>query len=147
MMNEALPWILLSLTFLLAALFWWARGIWRSWRASWLVTGARRAEDRAEVLLRRAGYRIEGRQVTARWYLFVDGEPIPVSCRADLVVLRRGRRFVAEVKSGLEASDPTLPSTRRQLLEYQLAFQSHGLLLVDMARGRVREVGFPSPDS
>jgi hypothetical protein len=143
MSTEWLPWLLICFLFLFAALSWWVRGLWRSFRASARVAWAHRAEHAAETLLRRAGYRVVGRQVTARWYLYVDGEAVPVLCRADLIVRRRGRRFVAEVKSGFEASDPTLPSTRRQLLEYQMAYPAHGVLLVDMARGRVSEVAFP----
>jgi hypothetical protein len=60
------------------------------------------------------------------------------------MVLRGGRRFVAEIKTGDQAPDPSFPATRRQLLEYQLVFEVEGLLLVDMAAGRVRTVSFPA---
>jgi hypothetical protein len=42
------------------------------------------------------------------------------------------------------AVGPTLPATRRQLLEYLLAFEVHGVLLVDLDEGRVRPVEFPA---
>jgi hypothetical protein len=107
---------------------------------------ARRAEVDAESLLRGLGYAVEDRQVTGTFDLSVDGRPVPVRCRADLLVRRRRRRFVAEVKTGTPA-DPTHPDTRRQLLEYRLVFPVDGVLLVDVARGAVMEVAFPRFDA
>ena len=106
---------------------------------------AQRGETIAERLLEDAGYRIEDRQVTARWTMQIDGVPTEVHCRADLVVRRRRRRLVAEVKTGARAPDPTLPATRRQLLEYRLAFEADGLLLVDVPERKIIEVEFPYP--
>lgn len=114
----------------------------RGWRSRARNRMAQRGERDAEKVLRKAGYRIEARQVTGRWTLLVDGEPVEVSCRADLIVRRRRRRYVAEVKSGEEVANPTRPGTRRQLLEYRHAFDVHGVLLVDMVRNRVHEVRF-----
>lgn len=104
---------------------------------------ARRAEERAEHLLRDLGYSIEERQAARSWPMLVDGEPVKASVRADLLVARDGEVFVAEVKTG-SAAVATLPATRRQLLEYLLAFEVHGVLLVDMERGRVHPVEFPA---
>ena len=97
----------------------------------------------AERLLERNGFRIEDRQVTGRWTLVVDGEPVQVTCRADLLVRRRRRRFVAEVKSGELGARATAPATRRQLLEYRTVFAVDGVLLVDMVHGTIHEVSFP----
>ncbi|MFT4624125.1 MAG: hypothetical protein ACI8PZ_002784 [Myxococcota bacterium] len=108
---------------------------------------AQRGEVLAESLLAAAGFRVEDRQVTARWSMHIDGEPHEVHCRADLIVTRRRRRYVAEVKTGERAPDPTLPATRRQLLEYRLAFDVDGLLLVDVPGREVIEVEFPYPSS
>lgn len=104
---------------------------------------ASRAEEEAERLLRRAGYAIVDRQVTGAWTLRVDGEDREVRMRADLLVKRRGARFVAEVKTGRTAPRPDLPETRRQLLEYLLAFDVDGVLLVDMETRAVHRVEFP----
>lgn len=104
---------------------------------------AKRGEAAAERLLRRQGYRIEDRQVTGRWTLLVDGDPVEVTCRADLLVRRRRRRFVAEVKSGTVGARATAPHTRRQLLEYRTVFAVDGVLLVDMVHRRIHEVSFP----
>ena len=65
--------------------------------------------------------------------------------RADFVVVRRGRRYVAEVKTGQAAPDIAAPATRRQLLEYRCAFGVDGVLLVDAEAGRVHAVDFALP--
>ena len=124
--------------------WWWSRGrISRANRARQRV--ASRGESQAERLLQRAGFTIEERQVTRRWQLWVDGEAVEVSSRADLLVRRRGRRYVAEVKTGGRAWNPGLPATRRQLLEYEHVFDVHGLILVDMHHRKVRVVSFKRP--
>ena len=63
--------------------------------------------------------------------------------RADLIVSRAGRRYVAEVKTGAVAPDVRHAPTRRQLLEYQHAYRADGVLLVAPEAGTVREVLFP----
>jgi hypothetical protein len=105
---------------------------------------ARRAESDAERLLRRAGYEVLDRQVETSWTIEVDGAPREALMRADLLVGRRRRRFIAEVKSGDQVTRADHPQTRRQLLEYQLAYDVDGVLLVDMEEGRVIEVAFPA---
>lgn len=104
---------------------------------------ARVGEDEAERVLRAAGYRVVDRQVTGWFTLMVDEEAHELSCRADLLVERGGVRFVAEVKTGTRAPDPTHPATRRQLMEYLVAFPVGGVLLVDMEARRVRRVRRP----
>lgn len=132
-----------ALLLLVLAVAWWrARtAVARGNRGRQRV--ARAGEDDAERLLGAAGFRIVERQVTGAWVLEIDGEPVEVRCRADLLVEARGRRFVAEVKTGDRAPDPTRPQTRRQLLEYHLAFEVDGVLLVDMEERRIRTVRFP----
>jgi hypothetical protein len=134
--------VVLALLLFVAALLWW-RALGRVGRANRHRNQvARRGEADAERLLLRAGYRVIDRQVTGRWTFLVDGEEVEVRCRADLIVEARGRRFVAEVKTGGRAPDPTHPATRRQLLEYTLAFDVDGVLLVDMAGARIHTVAF-----
>lgn len=140
---DAVPaWVWLAVICMLACGWWWAstrirRGNMRRGRA------ARQAESDAERLLRAKGFRVEDRQATRTFDIDVDGEPVEVMCRADLLVRRRRRRYVAEVKSSGRTSNPAHPDTRRQLLEYRLAFDVDGVLLVDMAQRNVVEVGFP----
>lgn len=102
------------------------------------------AERDAEILLGHQAYRVLERQVSRRWEMLVDGEAREVMSRADLVVEdARGRLWVAEVKSGERAPNPTLPATRRQLMEYLHAFDVAGVLLVDMEARQIHRVAFP----
>lgn len=140
------PWLVaavLAVLLVVALLGWWhARGrVGRANRAR--GRRARRAENEAERWLEGRGYAVLDRQVTGRWDLAVDGERQEVTCRADLLLERDGRVYVADVKTGAEAPSPALPATRRQLLEYLLAFDADGALVVDMRRRRVYEVSFP----
>ncbi|MCB9663108.1 MAG: hypothetical protein H6732_03275 [Alphaproteobacteria bacterium] len=141
----SLSWALLVCLGLLAVALWgWWLASTRVARGNARRAGlARQAETEAERLLAARGFRVVDRQVTRTFDIDVDGAPVEVWCRADLVVSRRRRQYVAEVKSGHAGSDPTHPATRRQLLEYRLAFDVDGVLLVDMRRRAVVEVGFP----
>ena len=106
---------------------------------------AARAERDAVTLAERAGYRVLGAQVPGRVTIHVDGRPETLDLRADLLLARRGRRYVGEVKSGDVVTSPTHSATRRQLLEYSQAFPVDGILLFDMAKKRIHEVRFTSP--
>ena len=143
MTSDQLALLLLAATALLAA--WMLRlALTRNSRRSKRRNRvAQRGESAAERLLERHGYQILDRQVQAAWTFHVDGEAVEAKVRADLLVRRRGRVYVAEVKTGERAPDPKHPPTRRQLLEYCYAFDPDGLLLVDMSTRRVREVAFP----
>lgn len=105
---------------------------------------AGRAELDAVTLLRRCGYVVRDRQVERILALTVDGEPRPYRVRVDYLVSDgRGERYVAEVKSGQTAPDPTHTATRRQLLEYRLGFpEVRAILLVDVPGERVQVIGF-----
>lgn len=142
------PWLAAAACILLAvvqtARLRWTRAL-PSRRARVHAARGAAGERAAEDLLRERGYRIERRQVCAEIELLVDGAPARFGVRADLWVTRGRRRFVAEVKSGDVVSDLRHGPTRRQLLEYQLAFaEADGVLLVDASSGRVREVRFPA---
>jgi hypothetical protein len=101
-------------------------------------------EDAADGVLAAHGYEVLDHQVTVEFPMFLDDEEIWVHNRADRVVRRGGRIFVADVKTGDRATDPTNPSTRRQLLEYWLSHEADGVLLVDMNARTVTEVRFPT---
>jgi len=109
---------------------------------------ARRLEREARRVLSRSGYQVDRRRVRRRVWLEVDGREEGFVVEADYLV--RGLRdelLVAEVKTGARAPDPTYTPTRRQLLEYDLAFaEAEGLLLVDMEREKVETIRFPSPE-
>jgi len=115
----------------------------RSHRARRRARRAIAAETAAEGLLVRHGYAIVDRQVRITWTPLLDGEPVPTELRVDLLVEKDGERLAAEVKSGTEAPRLETAATRRQLLEYRVAFAVDGVLLVEPAAGLVRRVDFP----
>ncbi|HEX6838840.1 MAG TPA: hypothetical protein VF334_19815 [Polyangia bacterium] len=127
---------------------WWRAASVR-WRLAEQSARASAGEALAEKLLRKAGYRIEARQATQRWAVHVDSQPHEVTLRADFIVTRRRRRYVAEVKTGADAPEIAAPATRRQLLEYRCAFGVDGVLLVDAESRRVHAIDFalPTPPS
>lgn len=101
-------------------------------------------EDHAAVLLEDAGFTIVERQAVVAWAPLVDGKPVDTPLRADYLVERGGRLLVAEVKTGAEAPSITTAATRRQLLEYSIAFAADGVLLVSPESGQIQEITFPS---
>ncbi|HEY2513938.1 MAG TPA: PD-(D/E)XK nuclease family protein [Polyangiaceae bacterium] len=131
--------VVLALFLLQTARLAWARAS-RVASARRRVRRAIAGEHHAEPLLRRAGYEVLDRQVPARWTVFADGEPLEVALRADLLVAREGRTYVAEVKTGRLAPRLDHAPTRRQLLEYRVAFGVDGVLLVDAEADRIMAV-------
>ena len=102
-------------------------------------------EARAEALLADAGFAILDRQVAHTWQIAVDDDVHEAALRCDFLVARDGQRWVAEVKTGDLAPSLTTAATRRQLLEYQVAYAAAGVALVDASAGTVREVRFALP--
>lgn len=104
------------------------------------IRRARRAidgEDDSEALLADAGFEIIDRQVAGAITLWVDGEATDFELRADFLVERGGARFVAEVKTGERAPRLGYAPTRRQLIEYLLAYDVSGAVLVDADAGEL----------
>lgn len=145
MFQHALPWAIAALCALALAVLLAARALARQRsrsiarrRSARAIAGEREAED----LLADCGFAILDRQAGLVWSIECDGEPHPVELRADLLVERDGRRYVAEVKTGLSAPLLTNAATRRQLLEYCVAYQVDSVLLVDIDSQAIREVTF-----
>ncbi len=125
----------------------WLRSARGSWRARRRAGRAVAGEDTAAGMLRRAGFRIVARQARAWWSPLVDGEPHETEVRADYLVEGDGEILVAEVKTGEEAPQLATAATRRQLLEYQIAFAVDGVLLVCPERAVIHRVEFPRPET
>jgi hypothetical protein len=121
---------------------WAVRKWWRSWRTRRRAHRVYALEARARDLLDQAGFSVEGEQVRQTWTVCCDGESLPIELRADYVVRRGDRRFVADVKTGARATRLTTAATRRQLLEYRVAYDVTGVLLIDMDARRIHEIGF-----
>ena len=103
---------------------------------------AHAGEAAAIKLLKSKGYTIEGKQVKRKSGVYVDGKWCEIEVRADFIVKKRRKKFVAEVKTGTTAPDPTIAATRRQLLEYSLIFKGYGILLVDMEAKKIKKISF-----
>lgn len=131
----------------LVALWLWIGGLLRSWRRRRdILARVRRAgegEASAVEWLEGLGYEILGAQVSIDYPVCVDERLTIVTLRADYLVRRDGRDYVAEVKTGGVAPRIETAATRRQLLEYRVAFAVDGVLLVDAERQRVQVVTFP----
>jgi hypothetical protein len=123
--------------------FTWLQRVRRRTTLRHRWTRAVAAEAAAPKLLRQLGYEVLGAQLQGSYDLCVDGEAVTVPLRADYLARRAGLTFVAEVKSGKLAPKLSTAATRRQLLEYLVAFQVDGVLLVDGETHRVHEVVFP----
>ena len=120
----------------------WLRGAPRRRLRALSARGAAGEVDAVRIL-DDAGFAIDGAQVSTSLELRVDGILVEAVVRADYLVSRRGRRYVAEVKTGRVAPRLDSAVTRRQLFEYRHAFDVDGVLLVDADAGQVREVEFP----
>ncbi len=138
--------VLLASTMLLAVvqsarLAW--QGFWR--RRTIAIRRERGAagEKYAEKLLREWGFGILGRQVAVSYDVQIDGQPVAIDLRSDYLVSYGDKRYVAEVKTGRAAPRIDTPATRRQLLEYRIAFDVDGVLLVDAEAKRIHAVEFP----
>lgn len=132
---------------LVVALIGWWRAVGRVGRENRVrQIRATAGEGAADAVLAAHGYRVVDAQVTVRFVIRLDDDDVWVHNRCDRVVERDGRIYVADIKTGARATDPTHPATRRQLLEYWLAHDADGVLLVDMDAGTVIEVAFPSFD-
>jgi len=104
---------------------------------------AQRGEKKAEEVLKKNGYHVIGEQVERSAYMDIDGEKVGYEVRADYLLKRGWRRYVAEVKTGNYATSPLQPHTRRQLLEYYLVYHPQAVLLVDGDGEKVYRVTFP----
>jgi len=112
------------------------------WRRVSRARSALRGEARARRLLERAGFTVEGEQVAHQYRYRCDGGEERAGLRVDFVVRRGKKRYVAEVKTGELVASLSHAPTRRQLLEYQYAFETDGVLLVDAIARRIHHVEF-----
>lgn len=105
---------------------------------------AARGEARAPAWLEERGFAVLGAQVSVDHEVRVDDRVVGAALRADYLAEKDGARFVVEVKTGALAPSLESRATRRQLLEYRVAFDVDGVLLVDAETGSVHEVTFPA---
>lgn len=147
--DRALPWLAVVATLLLIALGVWLETKWRVVRerrkSRLQAKRGFQGEKDAEKIIKKLGYHIVSRQVSAGYAMSVDGVPQTIPLQADFVLVRDGKKYVAEAKTG-KAAKLENADTRRQLLEYQLAFDyAEALLLIDADAKTVKMVRFPLP--
>ena len=115
-------------------------------RASVRMARAVAGEERAPALLVDRGFTVIGAQVVVEHAVRIDERVVVVPLRADYLATRDGARYVVEVKTGAHAPRIETSATRRQILEYRVAFDVDGVVLVDAEAGSVHEITFPSLD-
>lgn len=138
--------ILFGLLILLMLLAAWIglriRRAWMNFKMRRRFSRGDRGEEWAEYELKRNGYELIDRQCTAESYMQVNGEWHTNYIRMDFLAERDGLRFGVEVKSGPEATKPTIAATRRQLLEYFVVYQLDGLLLANYEERTLNTIYF-----
>lgn len=136
----------LALVVILAILI--GTGIYRlkkkliSRRLSQQKNDAIQAEKAALKLLRKHDFEILEVQPSIDYQIRVNDAPQTVRISADFIVRKLGYTFVAEVKNGEDNNDITHINTRRQLLEYYMAYGTDGILLVNMQQKQINQVQF-----
>jgi Holliday junction resolvase-like predicted endonuclease len=103
---------------------------------------ARIYEKKAIDLLKKYGFDILDVQKGASYFIFINGRPKEIKVRADVIVKKGGKVYVAEVKSGKTSPSADIPATRRQLLEYYLVYKPAGILLVDMEQQKIKTIEY-----
>jgi hypothetical protein len=146
--NTEIAWIILGGASFLTWFGAWGMYHGLRWKRRWqLRERTRRATDgelRAQQMLMAQGYQVEGCQVSTKYEIGVGPETVVIGVRADYLVSKDERWFIAEVKTGKVAPHIQCSATRRQMLEYWLAFDVDGMLLVDAEQEQIAEVLFPS---
>lgn len=105
---------------------------------------SRRAETKAERWLKRNGFKILDRQQSKPLIIKSGSTTLRYLIRIDFLVKKNGHIYVVEVKSGAKTKI-TNRETRRQLLEYFLAYQPYGIILFDMENKKFSEIRFMLP--
>lgn len=106
---------------------------------------SKKAEKKAENWLKRNGFRIIDKQQSRPLIIKSGKTKHRYLIRTDFLVKKGGHKYVVEVKSGHKNSKITNRETRRQLLEYFLAYQAYGIILFNMDNNSFSEVKFLLP--
>lgn len=121
------------------------KNLLNSRQAKTRVVSSKRAEQKAEKWLKRNGFKIIERQQSKPLVIKAGAKHHRYQIRIDFLVKKSGRTYVVEVKSGSQNRYITNRETRRQLLEYFLAYQPDGIILFDMENKKFSEIKFILP--
>ena len=100
----------------------------------------------AENLLLKYGFKILERRPKGTLITYINGKPNLGIIQADFLVSKKGKTFVAAIKSGEFTSAESDTALRRLLIEYNYVYKPDALLIVDMNEGRVKHVEFGLPE-
>jgi len=103
---------------------------------------SRKAEKDAEKILKKNGYAIIDAQKSKPLLITIGDKMHRYLVRIDYLARKKGKVYVVEVKSGEKIPYITNRETRRQMLEYYLAYQPSGILLLNMKNKSISEVKF-----
>jgi hypothetical protein len=120
---------------------WKLRLAWKNFLFFLVRRKGRIGETKAITLLEKHGYKIIQSQVPLPGHLYVDDNRLSFNIRADYLVEREGRQYLAEVKTG-HAAQVSDRATRRQLFEYASLGKSDTIVLVDATSGAVNKIRF-----
>lgn len=102
----------------------------------------RQAEKEAEKILRKKGYTIIDVQKSKPLHISIGDKIHRYLVRIDYLARKRGKVYVVEVKNGEKVPYITNRETRRQMLEYYLAYQPNAIVLLNMKNKSISEVKF-----
>ena len=120
---------------------WRLRKAWKNFLLSLIRRRGKLGEKRAVKLLEESGYKVIQSEVPISGTIYIDEEPSDFNVRADFLVERDGRKYIAEVKTG-SAAQAINVATRRQLFEYATLVKTDRILLVDATNGTVKTISF-----
>ncbi len=107
---------------------------------------SKHAERRAEKWLKKNGFQIVEKQQGRPLVIHEGKNTHRYLIRTDFLVKKGRRRYIVEVKSGQKNNSVANRDTRRQLLEYFLAYKGYGIILFDMENKKFSEIKFSLPD-
>lgn len=112
------------------------------WKLKKRMQIAKKGELKAIKFLEKNGYEVLDTQKQSQYIITVNDKSHRVTVKADAIVKKGNKIYIAEVKTGEKAPSPQLTATRRQLLEYYMVYKPDGILLVDMEKQIIKRVGY-----
>ncbi|MDD4049372.1 MAG: hypothetical protein PHI90_11300 [Clostridia bacterium] len=100
----------------------------------------KRANRKVVNFLEDEGYSISSIQETKTIITWVDGKEYQNKVKASILVKKRGHTYLAIVKTGNTDTKLAIVDIRSQLMEYYLAFQPYGFLLVDVRKKQIEKI-------
>jgi hypothetical protein len=100
-------------------------------------------ENKAASVLLKKGYKIISHHKKHHYNLISGNKKHKIEFETDYEVIKNGKHYIVEVKSGNSAPSIHNSSTRRQILEYYLFAPNNGILLLNMETENITKITFP----